>query len=177
MAKRVSPEEKPYSPLEERYIRETLRPMLPPEGTTEQAEEVPPTPAPSSARVVNFPDHQAVASATLPSEQAEPKKEAAKPAETEKREKRVLLTMDEEEVLEQLVTDMGKRLKTSLTLSHVLRATTILLNHSRDELLNQCGKMAGMKRPSNKDAVALATFEHNLARLIDRAIRGSRLLE
>ena len=53
----------------------------------------------------------------------------------------------------------------------------MLLMHSRDELLKQSEKMGGMKRPPNNDPAALATFEHNLARLIDRAIRGTRVYE
>ena len=89
----------------------------------------------------------------------------------------MLLTESEEDTLERLVKDMGKRLGTPLKLSHVLRATISLLMHSQDELLKQSEKMGRLKRPPNNDPVALATFEHNLARILDRAIRGSRVMD
>lgn len=176
MAKRVSPEEKPWNPVEERLAKETLRPSFASDATTEQAAAATLPPAPSTARVVKIADHQ-VAPTVSVTEESEPKKDEVEPVEKLSREKRVLLTESEEDALEQLVKDMSRRLRTPIKLSHLLRATSLLLNHSRDELLKQSEKMAGMKRPSNKDAVALAAFEHNLARLVDRAIRGSRLVD
>jgi hypothetical protein len=175
MAKRVSPEEKPWNPVEDRLAQETLRPTF----TVEQPQTESPThpPAPASNRVVKISDHQKPAQAEPTADKPTPKKTEAEPVEKLSREKRMLLTESEEDILERLVKDMGKQLKTPLKLSHILRATTLLLVHSRDELLKQSEKMGGMKRPPNNDPTALATFEHNLARLIDRAIRGTRVFE
>ena len=174
MAKRVSPEEKPWNPVEDRLAQETLRPTIAVEAAPPPAHDAVPSPAPAPGRVVKILDHRGPA--------AEPQEPARKKAEAEEveklsREKRVLLTESEEDTLERLVKDMGQKLKTPLKLSHMLRATTVLLMHSRDELIKQSEKMGGMKRPPNNDPVALANFEHNLARLIDRAVRGTRVFE
>ena len=169
MAKRVSPEEKTWNPVEDRLAQETLRPTL--------AIETAPGQAPAANRVVKIADHREPAQVEKKAQEQVPKKEEAEPVEKLSREKRMLLTESEEDLLERLVKDMGKQLKTPLKLSHILRATTVLLMHSRDELLKQSEKMGGMKRPPNNDPVALATFEHNLAQLIDRAIRGTRVFE
>lgn len=177
MAKRVSPEEKTWNPVEDRLAQETLRPslMVQPSSNQDPAPVDPPALVPN--RVVKISDHQEPAQVERKAEEATTKKSKAEPVEKLSREKRMLLTESEEDMLERLVKDMGRQLKTPLKLSHILRATTVLLVHSRDELLKQSEKMGGMKRPANNDPVALATFEHNLARLIDRAIRGSRVFE
>ena len=178
MAKRVSPEEKTWNPVEDRLAQETLMPSLAVETAPAQGPTAAPSPAPAANRVVKISDHREPAhQVEQKAEEQAPKKAPAEPVEKLIREKRVLLTPSEEELLEQLARDMGKQLKTSLKVSHVLRATTVLLMHSRDELLKQSEKTGGMKRPPNHDAAGLATFEHNLARLIDRAIRGTRVFE
>jgi hypothetical protein len=177
MAKRVSPEEKTWNPVEDRLAQETLRPTLADEPATVQAPAAAPSPALAANRVVKIADHREPAQAEPKPDDPAPKKAAAETPEKLSREKRMLLTESEEDILEWLVKDMGKKLKTPLKLSHLLRATTLLLVHSRDELLKQSEKMGGMKRPPNNDPAALATFEHNLARLIDRAIRGTRVFE
>jgi hypothetical protein len=176
MAKRVSPEEKPWNPVEDRLAQETLRPTMAAEAVAVVPQNGAPSPAPAQNRVVKIADHrEPPAAAKRPEGPA--KKAEAEEVEKLSREKRVLVTESEEDMLERLVKDMAKKLKTPLKLSHLLRATTILLMHSRDELIRQSEKMGGMKRPPNNDPVALATFEHNLARLVDRSIRGTRVFE
>lgn len=177
MAKRVSPEEKTWNPVEDRLAQETLNPSFPVETVPVQNPAAALSPAPAANRVVKISDHREPAQDEQKTEEQAPKTAPAEPIEKLSREKRMLLTESEEDMLEQLVKDMGKQLKTPLKLSHILRATTVLLVHSRDELLKQSEKMGGMKRPPNNDPAGLATFEHNLARLIDRAIRGSRVFE
>lgn len=178
MAKRVSPEEKAWNPVEDRLAQETLKPSLAVE-TTSNHDTTPAHHAPAlvANRVAKISDHKEPVQVEPKAEEGPPKKAEAEEVEKLTREKRMLLTESEEDMLERLVKDMGKQLKTPLKLSHVLRATTVLLMHSREELLRQSEKMGGMKRPSNTDPAALATFEHNLSRLIDRAIRGSRVFE
>jgi hypothetical protein len=167
MAKRVSPEEKPWNPVEAQLAHDVLRPKAPTNINIADP------PAPSSPRVVSIDAHREQAKPEL---EGEPKEEA-KEAEKLCREKRVLLTESEEDTLETLVKSMGKKLGTPVKLSHVLRATISLLMHSQDELIKQSEKMGRLKRPPNNDPVALATFEHNLARILDRSIRGSRIME
>lgn len=177
MAKRVSPEEKTWNPVEDRLAQETLKPSLVVEMTSNHDATPAHPPAPIANRVVKISDHNEPAQVGPMADEVPSKRSEAEPVEKLTREKRMLLTESEEDMLERLVKDMGKQLKTPLKLSHVLRATTVLLLHSREELLKQSEKMGGMKRPANTDSAGLATFEDNLSRLIDRAIRGSRVFE
>lgn len=168
MAKRVSPDERPFNPVQEALTRSVLRP------TEEPSPSALPSPAPSP-HVVSI---EAPKNTTPPAVEPLPEStEQEQARERFTREKRYLLTESEEDVLERLVKDMGKKLGTPLKLSHVIRATTSLLIHSRDELLKQSERIGKLKRPSNNDPAALATFEHNLARVLDRSIRGSRILD
>lgn len=168
MAKRVSPDEKPFNPVQEALTRSVLMPQV------QVSPDSSPPPAPSP-RVVSIEAHR---NATPQSDESDGEEEDKKPErERFTREKRYLLTESEEDVLEQLVKDMGKELGTPLKLSHVIRAATSLLIHSREELLKQSVRMGKLKRPPNNDPAGLATFEHNLARILDRAIRGSRILD
>ncbi len=183
MAKRVSPDEKAFNPVEEALVRSALEPINAeierPTGSTTLAktraevseqEAGQPPPAPVLPKVVSI---ETGRKAQAPSGSAG----LAKEVEKLSRVKRFLLTDGEDDILEQLVSDVGRRLGTPLTLSHLLRATATLLMHSRDEILKLSGKMGGLKRPSNNDPVAIASFEHNITRLIDRAIRNSRVPE
>src|SRR5262249_30006547 len=168
MAKRVSAEEKPFNPVGEALTRSVLQPEL---------DETPaPAPAPPRPKVVAIESKQ---------QDGPPAKEQDKPkASTEpvnpkklKHARRFLVTDEENFTLDQLATDMGRRLGTTIDVSHLLRATTTLLVNSTEELLKQSEKMTGLKRPSNNDAAGLVAFEHNLTRLVDRAIRNSKVLD
>jgi hypothetical protein len=170
MAKRVPPGEKVWNPVEDKLAQEALQPeaVMPAQAAA---------PAPSTLRVVTNNGHREPSPTEPKSEAKGGEKEETKEAEKLCREKRVLLTESEEDTLERLVKDMGRRLGTPLKLSHVLRATTSLLLHSQEELLKQSEKVGRLKRPANNDPAGLATFEHNLARILDRAIRGSRVMD
>ena len=90
-----------------------------------------------------------------------------------KREKRVLLTPEEERQAERLVDRMGEQLGTSVKLSHMLRACITVLCHAEVELLQRAAEMRPLPRPGNGDAVALAQFEQALARLLSRGLRDA----
>jgi hypothetical protein len=168
MAKRVSPEEKPFNPVGEALTRSVLEP---------EAEEVPaPPPAPPRPKVVTIdgkkPDIPAA-------KEQDPPKASTEPVNPKKLKhvRRFLVTDEENFTLDQLATDIGRRLGTTIDVSHLLRATTTLLVNSSAELLKQSEKLSGLKRPSNNDAAGLVAFEHNLTRLVDRAIRNSKVLD
>jgi hypothetical protein len=167
MAKRVSLDEKPFNPVQEALTRSVLRPED--DLNAARVEPSAPPPAPAPAKVVSLDGGRK----KKPAEQPTERKEAKRLSQV----RRFLLTEDENATLDQLATDMGRHLGTPLTLSHLLRATSTLLMHSAEELLKQSEKMGGIKRPSNNDPAALASFEHNITRLIDRAIRNSKVLE
>jgi hypothetical protein len=171
MAKRVPLQQEEFNPVQETLTRSVLRPEVDVNGTTGAVQQGALAPAPAAAhpKVVSIDGGR----------KGEPQEQPKEPKEVKRLSKvaRFLLTDEENATLDQLSVDMARRLGTSLTVSHVLRATTTLLVNSRDELLKQSEKMGPLKRPSNNDPAALASFEHNLTRLIDRAVRNSKLLE
>lgn len=167
MARRVPPGEKPYRPVDDALVHSVLKHAPRPAGS-------PPTPAvvkegSASSGPVPLP---------LAPEPAAPDGQSlAATLEKLCREKRLLLTPSEEREVERLVSDMAQHLNTPVKASHVLRATVTLLRHAGDELLRQSRRVGPVKRPPNNDALALANFEHLLARLIEVAVRNTRPLE
>lgn len=89
------------------------------------------------------------------------------------REKRVLLTRSEEVRLERLVIAMAEKLKTSVKLSHLMRATVTLLQYAEAELLRQCELAPAMKRPDNNSPEELLAFEGAIAEIVHRALRAA----
>jgi hypothetical protein len=89
------------------------------------------------------------------------------------REKRVLLTPEEERQIERLVDRIGEQLGTSLKLSHLLRACMTLLCHAEEEIIRHAPALHPLPRPANIDAVALAQFEQALARLLSKSLRDA----
>jgi hypothetical protein len=89
------------------------------------------------------------------------------------REKRVLLTQPEERELERLVNLLAGELFTSVKLSHLLRACVTLLRHAENQIVDQARQTGPLTRPSNGDTVALADFEHRLARILSAAFRDA----
>jgi hypothetical protein len=89
------------------------------------------------------------------------------------REKRVLLTPEEERHIERLVDRIGEQLGASLKLSHLLRTCMTVLCHAENEILRHASNLCPLPRPANGDAVALAQFEQALARLLSVALRDA----
>jgi hypothetical protein len=92
------------------------------------------------------------------------------------REKRVVLSRDEERDIEQLVARMSDGMRTSLKLSHVLRAAVAVLLHAEGQLISRAESAGQLQRPSNWDPVALAEFEYELAKILSQALRDAPLL-
>lgn len=175
MAKRVSPDEKPFSPIPNSLVQDALNPVE----------------APEAATIVPFVERDLskqflhVVEGAVEQKKGKGKKEEEEPRPAPKAKKpeivkRTLLSPSEDADIESVVRAMAYELETPLKLSHVLRATMALLTHSRDELIKQCQKGAGkpgLKRPSNLDDAAIAVFEHNLTLLIQTALKNTRNME
>ena len=101
----------------------------------------------------------------------EPRERPRRSAERLDREKRVLLSKNEETELERLVQRVAAEGGTSIKLSHLLRAAITILRHSEDEVVRHVSKAQGLVRPPNDNTPALAEFEHRLAQLVAAAIR------
>lgn len=90
------------------------------------------------------------------------------------REKRYLLSPDEEDRIEDLVRSLARELQTPLKLSHLVRATISLITRSQVELLNQARTRESFARPSNGDTPGLLRFESEVAKLLDAAFRMTK---
>jgi len=105
-----------------------------------------------------------------------PESRKGNPSDRRGREKRVVLSRDEERDIEQLVARMSDGMRTSLKLSHVLRAAVAVLLHAEGQLISRAESAGHLQRPSNWDPVALAEFEHELAKILSQALRDAPLL-
>lgn len=93
------------------------------------------------------------------------------------REKRMLLTLEEERALESLVSDMRRGLGVQVKISNVLRACVTLLLNVQDELSKQCHRTKFTKLPRYGDPTSIVNFEENIARLLDTAVRNTKSLD
>jgi hypothetical protein len=180
MAKRVAPEEKPYSPVQEALARDVLvkrppRPAedaRPPLAVVEGAEAEPVPPAPPAPPVA-FPPPAAAPAAEASDPAPGPAPRTAKKRDLT-REKRMLLTRDEERELDRLIDEISDELGVRVKVSNVMRASVALLFNVREELTKQCRRAKFSKRPRNGDPTEIANFEENLARLFESAVRNTR---
>lgn len=92
------------------------------------------------------------------------------------REKRFLLSPDEEDRIEDLVRNLARELQTPLKLSHLVRAAVALIARSQSELVGAARANGHVTRPSNGDTSGLSRFEAEVAKLLDRAMRLARPL-
>lgn len=183
MAKRASPGEKPFRPLNPELVSEALsKPTL----TTAPAPEAE---APSvSARVVEMPeltrrDGDAAAKPRFASiaesrlqTSSEPTAAAQPLVEKFNSEKRILFTRPETQAIDRLVHTLASRLNCQLKVSHVFRGLTALLLNAEAELDKRAGEHGPIVRPPNGDAQGLQRFEREIGRIIAGAIRDARPL-
>jgi hypothetical protein len=168
MAKRAPVNDTPYSPLDATLARSVMDGVA--SGTEEKElsdaiEAKPPEksrkPKLSRAGNSNVLEHPG---SSVPADLPKLKKRL-------NREKRVLLSAEEEREIERLVDRIGENLATSLKLSHLLRACMILLCHAEGELHAAATAHGPLIRPANGEAIALAQFEFNLAKVLSKALR------
>jgi hypothetical protein len=184
MAKKHSPDHKPYSPVDVALMQSlptVFSPTLPEEEPapaslqepearaaphpplTEDEEDVP------ASKVVQMP-LSGREPLVMPAEQ--PKHELAT---SERLTKQLKFQVSHPERLEIMgvVHRFAGELETSLDWSHVARALTLILRHAEKEILQQARRNGPMPRPRNDKALALAEFETQIARILLRAFRDS----
>lgn len=189
MAKRTPPNTEDYRPVNEQLARSVLshrrqptdengersepleaRPPAPP-----MADETPPEPSKPSEeppqRKVLSGRRRKTAKRNAPSEAVRAKRKELV------REKRMLLTASEDELFQDLVGSISSGLRVTVKSSNVLRACLTLLLHVQDELLKQCRRMEPLQRPRYDEPTSIVTFEEELARIFDSAIRNTKSLE
>ncbi len=161
MAKRAPADELAYNPLDMTLARSVVK------GAAMAQQRVGEHPSHGAehafnGQIVELPDHIGPSAS-----------QKAPRTRSLNREKRVLLTPEEERQVERLVDRIAEHLGTSLKLSHVLRACMALLCHAETEILRHTSELHPLPRPANGDAVALAQFEQALARLLSKSLRDA----
>src|ERR1700722_7723433 len=171
MAKRAPTTETPYSPLDADLARSVMDGVPP--GEAQAVDNAAAAKATEKPKKPKSPKSETDKLGELPITRTP---ELAATPKTQKRlirEKRVLLSADEERQIDRLVDRIGEDIGTSVKLSHLLRACMTLLCHAEEELHGTAATMGPLIRPANGDAVALAQFEFNLAKLLSKALRDA----
>ena len=174
MAKRSTSSE-PYRPVRTSLVADVLagggavEPALePPKAAPQPAA---PAPAPARWEPRSRPQVQVPEAAPEPVRQTVP---AFDPRQKLSREKRYLLSADEEDRIEDLVRSMARELQTPLKLRHMVRAAISLITRAQAELLNQARTKELFARPSNGDTPGLLRFEAEVAKILDAAFRMTK---
>jgi len=163
MAKRAPTDEKPYSPVRAALVDAVVR-GVGEKGTPTVVDAKPE----EGERVVQLP---VTKRSRKERDQREDKAKA--PRDRLEREKRVLLSRSEEVAVGELVQRLSACGTSGLKLSHLLRASVLLLRHAEQELVDRVKRATDLVRPPNDNALALAEFERRVAQELAAAIRAS----
>ena len=79
--------------------------------------------------------------------------------------------------IRRIVGQLGSELETSVNWSHVARAMLVIFKHAEEEILKQARRSEPLVRPRNSDALALAEFENEIAKIFLKGLKGVNLLE
>jgi hypothetical protein len=153
MAKRAPKDEKPFNPIESALVERVASRVL---SQDSRGEVLGPQP---TATLLSGPIGQ-------PAPRRPP------------REKRVLLSWEEELALQRLLDQLTETLQTPVKLSNALRSCLILLRHAQAPIVEYAGRRGSLVRPANNDQTGIALFEQRLAAIfLDAFGAAGRLLE
>jgi hypothetical protein len=93
------------------------------------------------------------------------------------REKRVLLSWEEELALQRLLDQLTESLQTPVKLSNALRSCLILLRHAQGSIVEAAARQGGLVRPANNDQTGIALFEQRLASMFQTGFTAAGKLE
>jgi len=150
MAKRAPKDERPFNPIESALV--------------ERVASRSPVYEPRNVVLPEKPDE----SAALPV-QPNPPQVIKRPP----REKRVLLSWEEELALQRLLDQLTETLQTPVKLSNALRSCLILLRHAQGPIVDCAAREGGLVRPANNDQTGIALFEHRLASIFQAAFASA----
>lgn len=152
MAKRAPKDERPFNPIESALVeRVASRASVRDAGVA--IEEIAPT-----ATLVTEPAQQPV-------------------VKRPPREKRVLLSWEEELALQRLLDQLTETLQTPVKLSNALRSCLILLRHAQGTIVESAAKQGSLVRPANNDQTGIALFEQRLASIFQAGFTTAGKLE
>jgi hypothetical protein len=146
MAKRAPRDERPFNPIESALV-ERVASRTPLYDTRNQT---PPE------------IHDEQAAAIIPP-----------PVKRPPREKRVLLSWEEELALQRLLDQLTETLQTPVKLSNALRSCLILLRHAQGPIVDCAAREGNLVRPANNDQTGIALFEHRLASIFQTAFASA----
>jgi hypothetical protein len=149
MAKRAPKDEKPFNPIESALVERVASRL--PVGDGRNA---------SAAGTVT-----AVEEPVEPSPKRPP------------REKRVLLSWEEELALQRLLDQLTETLQTPVKLSNALRSCLILLRHAQGPIVDAARRQGTLVRPANNDQTGIALFEQRLAAIFQTGFGGAGKVE
>ena len=154
MAKRAPKDEKPFNPIESALVeRVSSRRPLPDERNAFRSG--------GSAAVAAMEEP--------PAADPVPKRPP--------REKRVLLSWEEELALQRLLDQLTETLQTPVKLSNALRSCLILLRHAQGPIFDHAGRQGTLVRPANNDQTGIALFEQRLAAIFQAGFSTAGKLE
>src|SRR4051812_42623071 len=154
MAKRAPKDERPFNPIESALV--------------ERVASRSPVYEPRDVVLPETPD----ASAALPVQPTAPQVTKRSP-----REKRVLLSWEEELALQRLLDQLTETLQTPVKLSNALRSCLILLRHAQGPIVDCAAREGGLVRPANNDQTGIALFEQRLAAIFQAGFSTAGKLE
>ena len=154
MAKRAPKDEKPFNPIESALVERVSSRL----------------PLPDERNALRSEGRAAVAAVEEPPA-ADPV--ARRPA----REKRVLLSWEEELALQRLLDQLTETLQTPVKLSNALRSCLILLRHAQGPIVDYAGRQGTLVRPANNDQTGIALFEQRLASIFQSGFSTAGKLE
>jgi len=140
MAKRAPKDEKPFNPIESALVERVASRALVRDSAVALAED----PAPTAPLVTEVFPTPAI-------------------AKRPPREKRVLLSWEEELALQRLLDQLTETLQTPVKLSNALRSCLILLRHAQGPIVESAARQGNLVRPANNDQTGIALFEQRLA--------------
>jgi len=154
MAKRAPKDEKPFNPIESALV-ERVAARTPVRDTAAAVAEDPTLEARSVTQ--SFPQTPVV--------------------KRPPREKRVLLSWEEELALQRLLDQLTETLQTPVKLSNALRSCLILLRHAQGSIVESAAKQGSLVRPANNDPTGIAIFEQRLASIFQMGFTRAGKLE
>jgi hypothetical protein len=152
MAKRAPKDEKPFNPIESALV-ERVASRVP----LHDMRAVPET----------------TATATLVEEPPAIQPAVKRPP----REKRVLLSWEEELALQRLLDQLTETLQTPVKLSNALRSCLILLRHAQGQIVETAARQGSLVRPANNDQTGIALFEQRLASIFQTGFTAAGKVE
>lgn len=151
MAKRTPKDEKPFNPIESALVERVTSRLPIGDGRNAYAA--------GTVATVEEP------SAIEPSPKRPP------------REKRVLLSWEEELALQRLLDHLTETLQTPVKLSNALRSCLILLRHAQGPIVDAARRQGTLVRPANNDQTGIALFEQRLAAIFQTGFGAAGKVE